>query len=92
MVAPEAQVQVQAQRRNDHVEGLRGLRAGRARVGERLDQAVELEDRAGPSVQQQQRLRPRPAPADPPEVQSTPSTSQRNNGYRLSAASCERQS
>jgi hypothetical protein len=48
---------VAGERRRHDGEGVRGIAAKPRRVGEARDQLHELEDRAGPAVQQQQRAR-----------------------------------
>ena len=46
---------VAGHRRDDHIEGIRGVAAVGGRVGERADDVEQLDDRAGPAVGDDQR-------------------------------------
>jgi hypothetical protein len=64
----------------------------RGRVGERLDDRQELDDRAGPAVRHEQRQRVVMLRTDVRDWMSSPSVSVMNCGSALSVASTLRQS
>jgi hypothetical protein len=68
LAGPEGEA-VAGQRRRDHREGVRGIAPEAGRVGEHRQDLVELPDRAGPAVREQERQRPGTAPLLVDEVQ-----------------------